>query len=546
MSITLQVLIVFLTTFVHEDVAIVGGAYLMQDHGLALPVAMATLLSGVVIGDFGIYGLGILASRVVPLRRFVLRRITPARRDWLDRNLVSTVVACRIAPGLLFPTFLTCGFLSVPFRRFAISSIGSALIHVPLMLFAVLAIGSNATKYIGLWGWVPLILVVLAFGWLRRHFRPVLADPQDSLLASHPGMPPLSRGQVRVARSEIIPVIPYYTPVTLQWFWLALRYRSLSLPTAANPSIEAGGLLGESKAACLALAGAVAKPWIANSAQITRIAGPDLTPSTQAARAAMTSAGLTFPLIVKPDIGWRGFGVRLVKDEAELTTYLAEYPEGENALLQEYLSWPGEAAIFWLRRPGQSRGEIFSLTLRYFPFVIGDGNATLRALIEACPRMSWKADTLFATNADRLEDIPAEGECVRLAVVGSNRVAGLYIDGIRYATAALAARMDELCSDLTEFHFGRLDVRFESIDALKRGEGFKVVEINGAGAEAVHIWDPDFPVLKGYATLFRQQSLMFAIAAANRARGFAPMPLRQLIACQQRQLRLLKRYPTSG
>ncbi|MGE5514485.1 MAG: hypothetical protein ACM31D_01560 [Bacteroidota bacterium] len=549
MSIGLQVLAVFLATLVHEDTAIVSGAYLMHSQGMTLPVAMATLMSGVVAGDFGIYGLGILAARVVPLRRFVLTRITPSRRDWLDSNLMPTLVACRIAPGLLFPTFLTCGFLSVPFRRFAMGVVGTAAIYVPIMLLAVLAVGEDVIEKFGPWGWGALLLAMVGIGVLRKRFWPArkeIAPTAPPLPLTHPGMPPLSRDQVRVAPSEEIPVIPYYTPVTLQWFWLALRYRSLTLPTAANPAIEAGGLLGESKAACLALAGAVARPLIARWTAITRQSGADLSPTLAAADAAMAEAGLSYPCIVKPDIGWRGFGVRLVADETELADYLAEYPEGENLLLQEFLPWPGEAAIFWLRRPGQQHGEIFSLTLRYFPFVVGDGISTTRQLIETCPRMSWKAKDLCAGNADRLEQIPADGECVRLAVVGSNRVAGLYINGIAHATPALAARMDELCGDLGEFHFGRLDVRFESIEQLRNGEGFKVVEINGAGAEAVHIWDPDFPVLAGYRTLFRQQSLMFAIGAANRARGFAPMSVRELVACQRRQQKLLSRYPTSG
>jgi membrane protein DedA with SNARE-associated domain len=549
MSLSVQVLIVFLATLVHEDSAIVSGAYLMHSQGMTMPVAMTTLMFGVVAGDLGIYGLGTLAARVVPLRRFVLTRITPSRRDWLDRNLMSTLVACRIAPGLLFPTFLTCGFLSVPFRRFAMGVIGTALLYVPLMLLAVLAIGEDVIERLGPWGWGALLVMMVGVGSLRKHFRPAKAVTTAAPLPlplTHPGMPQLERSQVRVAPSEEIPVIPYYVPVFLQWLWLALRYRSLTLPTAANPGIEAGGLLGESKAACLSLAGTVARPYIATWASITRVAGDSIEPSLTVARAAIAAAGLSYPFVVKPDIGWRGFGVRLVKDEAELAEYLGAYPAGENLLLQEFLPWSGEAAIFWLRRPGQQTGEIFSLTLRYFPFVVGDGVATIRQLIETCPRMSWKAKELCAGNADRLDEVPADGQCVRLAVVGSNRVAGLYIDGARHATPALAARMDELCGDLKDFHFGRLDVRFETIEQLRAGEGFKVVEINGAGAEAVHIWDPDYPVLKGYRTLFRQQSLMFAIAAANRARGTAPMSVRELIACQRRQQRLLSRYPASG
>lgn len=549
MSLLLQVAIIFLATLVHEDSAIVSGAYLMHSQGMTMTVAMVTLMSGVIVGDLGIYGLGTLAARVVPLRRFVLNRVTPARRDWLDRNLMSTVVACRVAPGLLFPTFLTCGFLSVPFRRFALGVVATTVVYVPIMLLVVLAIGDDVIAKAGPWGWGILLAGLVGVGMLRKRLWPTrtLGAPQDAPLpVTHPGMPTLSRSQVRVAPSEEIPVIPYYIPVALQWLWLGLRYRSLTLPTAANPSIEAGGLLGESKAACLSLAGPQAQPFIARWASLTRVPGPDLGPSLEAARVALAQAGLDYPFIVKPDIGWRGFGVRLVDTEAELAEYLSGYPEGEALLVQEFLPWAGEAAIFWVRPPDQENGEIFSLTLRYHPFVVGDGTSTIRQLIESCPRMSWKAAELCAANADRLDQVPAVDQSVRLTVVGSNRVAGLYIDGASHATAALAARMDALCGDLRGFHFGRLDVRFESIEQLRRGEGFKVVEVNGAGAEAVHIWDPDFPVLAGYRTLFRQQALMFAVADANRKRGVAPMSVRQLVACQRRQQGLLSRYPCSG
>jgi hypothetical protein len=349
-----------------------------------------------------------------------------------------------------------------------------------------------------------------------------------------------------VSAAEALPVIPYYVPVTLQWFWLAARYGSLTLPTSANPNIEAGGLLGESKTACFAMAGPLARQWLARSGSTLRGHDDDTTADLAAALATMAEAELRFPVVVKPDIGWRGFGVRRLSGEAELAAYLAAYPKGERIQVQEYLPWAGEAAVFWLRRPGAGHGEIFSMTLRYFPFVLGDGRTTLRQLILACPRMRWKASELFAGNRARLDEVPAEGETVRLAVVGSNRVAGLYIDGHRHATAALAARIEEICRDLPEFHFGRFDLRFEDIASLEAGGGFRIVEINGAGAEAVHIWDPDVSVLEGYRVLFRQQALLFAIGDANRRRGFAPMTMRQLIACQRRQNKLLDRYPASG
>ena len=43
---------------------------------------------------------------------------------------------------------------------------------------------------------------------------------------------------------------------------------------------------------------------------------------------------------------------------------------------------------------------------------------------------------------------------------------------------------------MPEFHYGRFDLRFESIEALMRGESFSIVEIIGIGGEAIDCWDP--------------------------------------------------------
>jgi len=153
---------------------------------------------------------------------------------------------------------------------------------------------------------------------------------------------------------------------------------------------------------------------------------------------------------------------------------------------------------------------------------------------------------LFDIHRDRLDTVPRDGEAVRLAIVGSNRVGGLYINGNNLVTPALTQRIDEITKSMPEFHFGRFDLRFESIEAFQQGENFSIIEINGAGAEAVHIWDPDFPLRDAYRVLFAQQSLMFAIGAANRRRGFKPLGAMDLIRYQQRQQKLLPIYPASG
>jgi hypothetical protein len=142
-----------------------------------------------------------------------------------------------------------------------------------------------------------------------------------------------------------------------------------------------------------------------------------------------------------------------------------------------------------------------------------------------------------------LERIPEKDELVRLAFIGSIRVGGLYRDARQLVTPALSERFDAIARSMPEFYYGRFDIRFESIERLQSGEAFSVIEINGAGSEAIHAWDPEVPLRTVYRELFKAQDLLFEIAARNRARGFRPMRLKLFFRMAFRQHRLLRRYP---
>ena len=551
----------FLGTLIHEDVAILSGAYLTAHDGFPAALVMATLVMGVVAGDFAIYGMGALARRTSGGRRlgWLRRRLDGdafARAEaWLRGNLFVAVASCRVLPFALFPTYGACGWLRIPFRRFSVPVIVSAALYVPLLFTLFRIFGESLSRELDLWGWVFAAAVVALVLLARRRFAtpgamnrlaaaatgPVPA--QAALLAAtHPGMPPLRAAQIRVPLSERINEPLFYVPLVAQWLWLGARHRSLTLPTVANPLIEGGGLLGESKFAYFRQAGAGAREWLARTALLEAPGACGVA----AAEAAMRRAGIGYPAVAKPDIGWRGYGCRLVEDRAALAAYLDSFPRGADLLLQAFVPHHGEAGVFYVRRPGATRGEITSLTFRYYPCVVGDGHSTLAALIRAHPRLARKAPLLMDAHRARLAEIPAAGETVRLALVGSNRVGGLYVDASRRITPALTARFDAIAAALPEFHFGRFDVRFADAGRFSAGEDFAVIEINGAGAEAIEVWDPEWRLGDVYRRLFRQQSLMFAIAAANRARGFAPMRARDLVRLQRRQYRLNSAYPPSA
>ena len=176
---------------------------------------------------------------------------------------------------------------------------------------------------------------------------------------------------------ERIPKWLNLVPMVVQWVWLGLRYRSFTLPSAANPAITAGGLVGDTKSEYFAAMGLHARSRVAPFALFTA-AG---TRSMPQALAAMADAGLAFPVVAKPDLGWCGFGVRRLDDDAALADYLASYPAGEALMLQRYLDEPGEAGLFYVRRPREPRGQLLGILLRHYPQVIGDGLHSVGELV---------------------------------------------------------------------------------------------------------------------------------------------------------------------
>lgn len=134
---------------------------------------------------------------------------------------------------------------------------------------------------------------------------------------------------------------------------------------------------------------------------------------------------------------------------------------------------------------------------------------------------------------------------VRLSLIGSTRVGGRYEDGSTLATDALLTAVEAVARDMPRFHVGRFDVRFATVADLREGR-FSIMEVNGAGSEAVHAWDPRYSVRQAYAMVFAKQRVLFELGAANRRRGFRPVGALALVRHHLRQQRLIRRYPPSN
>jgi hypothetical protein len=376
---------------------------------------------------------------------------------------------------------------------------------------------------------------------------PAANDPQlaPAPLAQRPhqGMPPLDEDGPPLSFFEFWPMWAFYPPVMLYAGWLMLRHRGVLLPTAANPSFPGGGFFGESKSQILSMAMQHIPEWVAPFVRIDRPATPDPVAERNAAMAALATAGISLPVVAKPDLGCRGAGVKLVRSVADLDAYLQAFPAGASLLLQRLVPFEGEAGIFYCRRPGQERGRIVSITLKYFPHVTGDGQRSLRKLIESDPRAGRLQHLYLRRHTARLDEVPAAGENIRLAFAGSHSRGAIFRNGSHLVTSEMEATFDDIAKRLPEFHFGRFDVRFERFADVQQGHGFTIVEVNGAGAESTHIWDRRTGLVQAWRDLMRQYRWLFEIGAANRRRGFAPLSWADFVRDYRREKQLTPLYP---
>lgn len=359
-----------------------------------------------------------------------------------------------------------------------------------------------------------------------------------------PGMPPLGSRRNITSFFEFWPSQLVYLPVVLQWLLLSARHRSWSLPLLANPGIPLSGMVGESKAGILALSGPRARTVIAPWVVLTKREGC-IEGQTEQALQCIAEAGFTLPVVAKPDQGCRGAGVWKVTTPERLADYIRAFPVGQRLILQRLSPYAPEAGIFYIRHPDQPAGEVFSLTLKYPPVVVGDGDLTLRQLILNDARASRLTEVYFPRLRDRLDEVIPTGEMVTLAFAGNHCRGSLFRNGNAHITPALVQALDRVLADVPGFHYGRLDIRFRDIEALGRGEDFEIIEINGGASEATHIWDPDTRLREVYEALFRQYRTLFAIGAQLRRQGHRPPGLWPLLLAWWQERRLVAQYPAT-
>lgn len=300
-----------------------------------------------------------------------------------------------------------------------------------------------------------------------------------------------------------------YTPVYLYWFFLGIRARGFLFFTGVNPGMDFGGFFGESKKEIL---DKIPQEWVPLTLFFPK--GTQLSDILY----QMEKTGIPFPAIAKPDVGERGFLVEKVHDAGELAHYLKKNPV--NILIQEYVAYREEVGVLYYRFPGEKSGAVSSVTLKKFLSVTGDGTSSIRQLMTAYPRAKLQLPALEESQPLLLEKVLPGGETLELVPIGNHSRGTTFLNGNHLIDDQLVKTFDQINSRLDGVFFGRFDIRCQSFEDLRKGQHFKILEVNGVKSEPTHIYEPGFSIWKAYKVLFRQWKTIYRISMANKALGY--------------------------
>ncbi|WP_299522861.1 D-alanine--D-alanine ligase [uncultured Lutibacter sp.] len=309
------------------------------------------------------------------------------------------------------------------------------------------------------------------------------------------------------ANWEYWPSFMFYLPVVPYACYLALKTKSFGFFSAVNPAIEGSGNGLESKYNTVQLLPEKYKPTT------IFIKKGDKTPNILT---KLTTNTIKFPLIIKPDIGFRGLLVKKINSEKELLEYLQKY-NSINLIIQEFIDYKNECGIFYHRIPGEKTGKITSITLKKYLTVVGNGTSSILELILNDDRAYIYIDLISELNKDKLHTIPFQNEEIVLNNIGNHSKGTQFINGNHLISKELTNSIDILNNSIKGWYYGRLDIKYNSFDELIKGENFKIIEINGVISEPTHIYDASkgsyFDALKAIKDHWK---LIYIIAINNK------------------------------
>lgn len=299
-----------------------------------------------------------------------------------------------------------------------------------------------------------------------------------------------------------------YAPISPVWLFYCIRSGSFWFFSSSNPTITFGGFEGEGKK------------------EMYDQLPSHLVPKTiyimhdwpyEKVKEKVVESGFSYPFVVKPDIGMKGILFRKIENEEQLRKYHERIPV--EYIVQDLVELPVEVSVFYYRHPASQKGTVSGFIHKELLQVRGDGVSTLRQLVEAHPRARFRMAEMVHRHGHRFDRIIPEGEIFFLSYAGNHNRGAHFTNLHKEIDEALQKVFDELSHQTGQFFYGRYDIKTTSIEDLKQGKNFLILEFNGCGAEPNHIYDCGMSIWKAYGTILEHWKALYQISKYNHRNG---------------------------
>ncbi len=299
-----------------------------------------------------------------------------------------------------------------------------------------------------------------------------------------------------------------YIPLIPAWLWYCLRSGSFWFFTPSNPTLTFGGFEGESKREMydqLPYGSYPRSIYISHNSSFKEV--------EQLCREGM----FQYPFAAKPDVGMKGFLFRQINNVEEFRQYHEKIPT--EYIIQDLITYPIEVSVFYYRFPNEQKGTVSGFLKKELMAVTGNGKSNLWELILAYPRVRFRLNEMKSKHEDKLTDIIPDGEVFCLSQALNLSRGGKMVSLAHEIDEKLVKIFDDLSHYSKHFYYGRYDIKCASIEDLKTGKNYSILEFNGSGAEPHHIYGSNNNLLQAYKVILHHWNVLYKISRYNHVKG---------------------------
>ena len=304
----------------------------------------------------------------------------------------------------------------------------------------------------------------------------------------------------RILNYEFWPFWVFYFPAYFYYFFLAIKAKRWVYFSILNKSMNFGGAFLTSKNTYLKN---IPKEWVPRTLFVPK----DY--DFENVQKSLAAEKITFPLIVKPDMGERGKNVALLSNSYELEKYLNKIKQP--IVVQEYISYPIEVGIlfYW---DTNNKPCISSIGVKKFCEIEGNGKDTLKKLVSKNYRIAKRKNLLAKKFKRQWHKIIPNGKTILLEPIGNHNLGTAFYDGSKHYSDEMLQWIANCVKNIPGFDYGRLDLKINHWNAFKKNQEIKILEINGVNSEPIHIYDPACSIWKAYKTIFYHMNIIYKLS----------------------------------